>query len=149
MQVTGIGNYNFKDFQFITIRFGSPKQVIDTFDWNVNMGFVDFKTHLVNNAECKARYLRLNVNAEKPLSALLRLPRMLKKGFEIEEKELLFTVSFISSVVNLKSSKGIEDQYEFISSGGSKSYVAFETAGRATKEAEKYIERKLTVNGCT
>lgn len=134
-RVTGIGNYNFKDFQFITIRFGSPENVIDTFDWNVNQTFFDPKIQQLCYYD-RSDYLRINTKTEKPLSAIMRLPYMLEKGFKIGDKELLFALTFVSSVVDLKSQEAVEKQHEYMSAGGYKCSVEG-VVERAVKEALK------------
>jgi hypothetical protein len=117
MTETGIGNFNFRDFQFITIRFGSPRQVIETFDWNVNMAFLDFATKKIT-VETTNNELHINCKSEKPLSALIRLPYMVQKGFRISEEEMLFAMTFVSTIVDLTNSESVAKQSEFMSSGG-------------------------------
>lgn len=130
---TGLGNFNYGKFQFITLYTGTPQEVVSTFDWNVNMVFYEFGSrgvyqHTINT-------LHFNVNARKPLSALLRLPYLIEKGFKIEGKELMFLVSFISQVTNLKAGSDLSEQFEFMSSGGT--YVDSASAERAVSRASE------------
>lgn len=144
MEETGIGNYNYKDFQFITIRHGSPREVIDTFDWSVNRAFYDYKASQLHSHNVD-KHLRFNTKSDKPLSAILRLPYLLKKGFEIEEKELLYTLSFIASAVDLKSSEAVSAQYEFMSSGGGRS-CSDGIVERAVHDAKEMSIKKSPLN---
>lgn len=134
MKETGIGNYNWHDFQFITIRHGTPQEVTDTFDWNVNQVFFDFDGSYLGGERFGGIVLRINTKCDKPLSALLRLPYLLKKGFTIDEKELLFALTFTSTVVNLRSTEAVEDQLEFMSSGGGSTCLG-DTVERAVQAA--------------
>lgn len=118
MEVTGIGNYNWKDFQFITIRTGSPKKILDTFDWNVNQVAYDFKAKRSEGYWGDDIYLRFNTKTDKPLASLLRLPYLISKGYTIDEKEYLFALAYTATTVDLTSSQAVESQYEFMSSGG-------------------------------
>jgi hypothetical protein len=135
--ITGLNNYNFLNFQFITIRFGSPQEVIDSFDWNVNQVYYDFSTDkLGGDGLYTGNQLRLNTKAQKPLSAILRIPYLIKKGFEIEPREYLYALAFTSAVVDMKSSEAVQGQAEFMSAGGGQS-GAWGTVERASEEAEK------------
>lgn len=134
MKETGIGNYNWYDFQFITIRYGTPEEVTDTFDWNVNKVFYDFNRSRLGGNMFGGNELTLNTKSDKPLSALLRLPYLLKKGFTIDEKELLFALTFTSTVVNLRSTEAVEEQHEFMSNGGGETYLG-DTVERAVQAA--------------
>lgn len=105
---THLGNYNFQvnhTIQFITLKTGTPEQIIDKFDWNVNQQFYEF-----NNPTSKrglfhytTEYLRFNCDCDYPLSAILRLPYLLEKGFKIEPSEFAFALAFVSNLGVLSS----------------------------------------------
>jgi hypothetical protein len=101
MEETGLGNFNYSDFQFITLSSGTPAQVVSKFDWDVNMQYYVFgETHAkslsyINHAG--EHSLVFNVNSSYPLSAFLRLPQMLKKGYHIMPKELSFITAFLAA----------------------------------------------------
>jgi len=115
---TSIGNFNFKDIQFITIYTGSPDSIINRFDWNVNQTYYDFKTKEMDRRFNRGTDLILNLDAEKLLSAMIRLPYLLSKGFTISQDQFLFCLSYLSSRVNLKSVEDVLGQHEWMSSGG-------------------------------
>jgi hypothetical protein len=131
---TSIGNFNYKDFQFITLYTGTPQQVVDTFDWNVNQEYYEFgKNNPKYLSRIREKYLTLNTNCRKPLSAFLRLPDMLKKGYEIEKEELLYVLSFISQVSAVRGDVDLSKEFEFVSSGGG--FIGSDKAERAVKRA--------------
>jgi hypothetical protein len=142
MVETGIGNFNYANFQFITIRWGTPEEVINTFDWNVNMLYYDFLRERARNGAVwgfyDGVYLKINTNAEKPLASLLRLPYLIEKGFRIEQDELLFALSFVSKAVNLQSSESVMDQAEFMSACGGPTGKIDDTIKRASEAAIKH-----------
>lgn len=139
--VTGIGNYNYKNFQFITLYTGTPKQVTSTFDWNVNQVWYDFqdeRTYFETGYD-----LYLNFDCEKPLSALMRLPYLLEKGYKISQTEHLKAIAFTALKVNFNDEESIAKQHEWMSSGGGASSPANAVwAVRKVKEEAK-IRTKL------
>lgn len=137
---TGIGNFNYDDFQFITLYTGTPEQVVNTFDWNFNQMYYEPKKCILIAYNSNGGFLRFNTNARKPLSAYLRLPEMLEKGFKIEKEEMMFLISFLSQTQNLRTGTDLSEQFEFVSSGGGwiGSGKAEEAVKRATEEAVKH-----------
>lgn len=135
---TSIGNFNYKDFQFITLYTGTPTAVTKTFDWDVNMQWYDF-THKQTLETTGKVYLRFNVNARKPLSAFLRLPDMLSKGYKIEKEEMLFVLFFIAQTCPVRAGADLSSHFEFMSSGGGfiGSKKAESAVLRASEEAIK------------
>lgn len=137
MDQTGFGNLNYYDFQFITLDTGTPEKVIGNFDWDVNQVYFDFATNRLGGNVSSNNYLRLNTEARTPLSAIMRLPHLLSKGFLIEQKELLFAYTFVSLKVNLASPTAVQAQNSFISNGGFPLSGVTETTERAVKAALK------------
>jgi hypothetical protein len=135
MEITGIGNYNYNDFQFITLYTGSPLSVISKFDWNVNMMYHEFNNNKLYRSTYVPGELKLNVDCEKPLSAYLRLPDMINKGFKISKEELMFTLAFIGQRVNLKNLDNLDKEFEWVSAGG-----GMVGAGAARKAVERALE---------
>jgi len=119
MELTGFGNYNWKMFQFITMETGTPQKVTDTFDWNVNQVYYDFaSSRFGGQTQDTMMHLMLNTKAKTPLSAIMRLPYFIEKGFKIDQKELLFCLTFISIAVNLTSHEAVSNQKNFTSGNG-------------------------------
>lgn len=138
---TGIGNFNYQDFQFITLYTGTPEEVIGQFDWNVNQRYYEFGTSDKSYYKypSSSQPLRFNCKARKPLSAYLRLPDMLAKGYTIEQEELMFLLSFLAQTAPVRGGCDLSNEFEFMSSGGgyigaSKAEKAIE---RASEEAKK------------
>lgn len=142
MKITGIGNYNYKDFQFITLYTGSPRAVINRFDWNVNQYFYEFGNVERRMGRFCPKELKLNTNCEKPLSAYLRLPDMLSKGFTITKEELMFTLSYINNRVNFDN---LDNEFEWVSDNGGAigSKAAKNAIERAKKDAKHPRHSKL------
>lgn len=112
-----LGNYNFSDIQFITMNVGSPEKVIEQFDWNVNQVFYDFANGKASGIQSD-NALRINTKAQTPLSAIMRIPHLLSKGFVIYPEELLFAYTFVSTVVNLSNAEAVKAQTCLMSNGG-------------------------------
>jgi hypothetical protein len=117
MVKTPAGNYDYMDFQFITMYYGSPEKVIGTFDWNCNQMYYDFKTK--KNRAFNPDYLIFNVNANAPLSAAVRLPYLIEKGYKIRPKEMMFMMSFLAAKGILTSSKAAQENMAIAPSTGS------------------------------
>lgn len=130
MEETGIGNFNYKDFQFITLYTGSPSHVTNKFDWNVNQQFYEFGKSM-GRGYFIPKELRLNTDCEKPLAAYLRLPDMISKGFTISKEELMFTIAFISARTNFEN---LDNEFEWISSGGG--FIGAHAATNAVQRAK-------------
>lgn len=144
---TGLGNYNWGEFQFITLYSGTPQEVIETFDWNVNQHFYEFGKLNVRfpflsqvGGYTTEVYLRFNPNARTPLQALMRIPEMIEKGFKIQKEEFLFALTFCSQVCPLTTGTDFTQHFEAISSGGSflGSAAAEGAVQRASEEAQKH-----------
>ncbi len=141
MELTGFGNYNWKKFQFITMETGSPTKVTGTFDWTVNMVYFDFALGQFGGNTHHNNFLNINTKARTPLSAIMRLPYLLEKGFLIDQKELLFAYTFVSVSVDLKCPEAVNNQYNFISGNGGNSAIEG-TTKRAVDTALKEIIAK-------
>lgn len=115
---TVLGNFNLADFQFITIYFGSPKDIISQFDWNVNQKYCDFAITNNPSYEYTETHLSFNCNASYRLSALLRLPKFIEMGYKIEPRELAFVVCYIAATGVLASSEAVEAELSFVPSSG-------------------------------
>lgn len=139
---TGLKNFNYNDFQFITLMTGEPQKVVDTFDWNVNQCYYELLKNPFRNwgGTLSDNYLRFNVKARKPLSAYLRLPEMLAKGFVIEKEELVFLLSFLAQTAPIRGGADLSEEFEFLSSGGGfiSSNKAEAAVNRASEEARKH-----------
>lgn len=108
--VTGFGNYNWDEFQFITLVTGSPESVTDTFDWNVNQVWFNLKAKRFGGHLSTSNYLMFNCKSRTPLSAIMRLPMLIKKGYVIEPKELLFAYTFVALSVNMANPEAVNLQ---------------------------------------
>lgn len=113
---TGLGNFNYNDFQFITINVGSPEKVIARFDWNVNQCYFDPTDKRKFSSYYVPEYLQFNCNSDYPLSAFLRLPYLIEKGFKIEPKEFAFVAAFIQNLGLLNSSEAATKALSFVPS---------------------------------
>lgn len=117
---TVLGNFNLDDFQFITMYYGSPTKVVAKFDWNVNQVFVNFTEHKPTAwGGVHFNDLTFNCNASYPLSALLRLPRLIEMGFKINAKEFAFVVAFIAAKGCLSSTERCQKELAFVPSADS------------------------------
>lgn len=117
-QVTGFGNYNWNTFQFITLETGSPQKVTGNFDWDVNQVWMEFSEGIAEGRTYANEYLHLNTKVKTPLSAIMRIPHLLSKGFKIEQKELLFAYTFVAMSVNLANPESVQAQGACVSGGG-------------------------------
>lgn len=115
---TGYGNYNWEKFQFITLVTGSPKEVTDTFDYSVNQVWFEFGGNRAHGEISSNMFLHFNTKSRTPLSAIMRLPRLLEKGFKIEAKELLFAYTFVSLSVNMANAEAVNSQQMAVSNNG-------------------------------
>lgn len=118
LEKTPLDNYNYTDFQFITMQHGSPDDVIAGFDWNVNMCYVDFSTGRAQLLSKYQKLLAFNPNGKFPVSAFLRLPYLMSKGFTITHQELLFASCFLSASGLLASSEKAMGSISFAPSNG-------------------------------
>lgn len=136
---TGIGNFNYNDFQFITLYTGTPEEVVNIFDWNVNMQYVSLNENKYRYWNSNFSELRFNCDARKPLSAYLRLPDMLTKGYRINKEEMMFMLSFIAQTSPIRGGADLSKEFEFVSSGGGfvGSDKAENAVNRASEEAQK------------
>lgn len=131
--ITGFGNYNWDKFQFITLATGTPEEIIANFDWNVNQVYWDLAATKFGGNISSNMDLIFNAKARTPLSAIMRLPYLIEKGYRIEPKELLFAYTFTTLSVNLADPKVVENQQNFISGNGGAISGIREVTERAVK----------------
>lgn len=114
MDVTALGNFNYNDFQFITVTHGLPKDVVGKFDWNVNMQYYLFgekSSHAMEYVNTIGKpELRFNLKSQYPLSAFIRLPYLIEKGYYISPKELIFVTSYLVTKGILNSPEEAQKQ---------------------------------------
>lgn len=101
-------------FQIILKDYGSPKEVIGRFDFKHNMHYVkNGELHKVET-EWYLNTTKLLYNEDRArdiVSTIMRVPKMLAKGFEIEPKEMakmllkLNEVGFNSNEISMLSDK--------------------------------------------
>lgn len=135
-EVTGFGNYNWGKFQFVTLETGTPQKVTDNFDWNVNQVWFEFHKSSFSGYRSNTMHLNFNTKARTPLSAIMRLPHLLSKGFKIDQKEMLFAYTFVAMSVNLANPVEVHQQQNFISGNGGQVGGIEEVTERAVKAAK-------------
>lgn len=145
-EITGFGNYNWEMFQFITIETGTPRQVTDNFDWNVNKVWLEFGKKHPGGWTSDSMFLNLNTLARTPLSAIMRLPHLIAKGYKIDQKEMLFAYTFVAMSVNLANSAEVHSQQNFISGNGGQVGGIEEVTERAVKAARDIAVAKSPLN---
>jgi hypothetical protein len=146
MEETGLGNFNYgKDIQFITINYGTPEKVVGEFDWNVNQVYYEFNR--LTSYKLVSRFIAMfrsndtelvfNINSSYPLSAFLRLPYMIQKGFTISPKEFAFVTAYISARGFLNSEEEMKKQMSIVPSSESSKFNIEGTVQRAQALAIK------------
>lgn len=137
MEETPLGNFNYKDFQFITVQCGNPILVTGTFDWNVNQQYYEFKKKKIGYSGygCEGNDLRFNTKSSYPLSAVLRMPYLIQKGFTITPKEFAFVMAYISTRGILNSPEEAQRQVSISPSSDMSMYNIAGSVDRARKAA--------------
>lgn len=98
IKITIAGNYNvyvkyenkWIIIQFITLIYGSPRDVVRQFDFTINMNYFTFASEdLIVSTKPNNKELIPGHNIYFPIHALCRIPKFLKRGYTISNNNLL------------------------------------------------------------
>lgn len=86
-------NWKGDKFQFVTLVTGSPSDVINTFDFNINQNYYypHKEDYYLQPANIQISFPDLIVNAKchNPYSAMARVGEFLKRGYKIDSTQLV------------------------------------------------------------
>jgi len=77
--------------QFIHFKAGNPDEITNAFDFNHTMNYYDFKTQqlvIKFSSPIKNKDLVINMQIERPISALMRMTKFLRRGYKIDNLNL-------------------------------------------------------------
>lgn len=95
--------YVFRDknptLQFIKTFYGSVDEVIGRFDFkHTQIAYDPYHDQIINFQDLRTKYLEYNENASHPIAALKRIFKFVKKGYYINDDELLKIIEHIHTL---------------------------------------------------
>jgi hypothetical protein len=102
------------EVQLITRFYGTPEEILNTFDFTIVQGCYDFQTEsfvLDENflTDIAKRVLRYSNNSRYPLCALIRTKKYKDRGYVLPNSTII-AIAFALNRVDMTSYKGIKDQ---------------------------------------
>lgn len=78
--------------QIIHNQVGSPQEIINQFDFTMNMNYYDFETDFINVENIQdilSKTLRVNKHCRNKLGTLARIVKFVERGYKLHSKENL------------------------------------------------------------
>jgi hypothetical protein len=110
-RVSGKNKY---EVQLITRFYGTPEEILNTFDFTIVQGCYDFQTESFVLAEnflpdIAKRVLRYSNNSRFPLCALIRTKKYQDRGYSLPNSTII-SIAFALNRVDMSTYKGIKEQ---------------------------------------
>lgn len=78
--------------QIVTTEVGSPIDIINQFDFTMNMNYYDFESNsieVIHLTDILAKNLKVNKNCRNKLGTLARIVKFVNRGYKLDSKENL------------------------------------------------------------
>lgn len=100
--------------QIVTTEVGSPIEIINQFDFTMNMNYYDFESNsieVLHLSDILSKNLKVNKNCRNKLGTLARIVKFVNRGYKLDSKENLLELGCqLTRMESINSFKELEEE---------------------------------------